>query len=165
MSDLLGGGVMGALLGWLFRLAPEVIKMFDRRGERDHEFRMFEKQCDLEKVRGQNKLDEIGAQRALSIDTGVMSAFQASIDQQAAMAKAAGGWVASLSASVRPVLTYYLLILYGVVKLAVMLVAIQTDQPYLQVFVQIWSKDDMALLSGAINYWLMDRTLSKRGLL
>ena len=164
MFDLLGGGILGSLLGGIFRLAPEVIKYFDKKNERQHELAMFDKQCDLEKVRGQIKLEEIGAQRDMAVDVGVMDAFKAAIDQQTEMAKAAGGWVASLSASVRPVMTYYLLVLYGVAKTAAILLAYFAGQPMLEVLKSAWTVDDMALLSGVVNYWILDRTLAKRGL-
>lgn len=164
MFEILGGGIFGSLLGGIFRLAPEVLKYFDKKNERQHELSMFDKQCELEKVRGQIRLDEIGAQRDMAIDVGVMDAFKAAIDQQTEMAKAAGGWVASLSASVRPVMTYYLLVLYGAAKTASMLLAYHSGQPMLEVLKGVWSVDDMALLSGVVNYWILDRTLAKRGL-
>ncbi len=164
MFEILGGGIVGSLLGGIFRLAPEVLKYFDKKNERQHELAMFDKQCDLEKVRGQIKLEEIGAQRDMAVDVGVMDAFKAAIDQQTEMAKAAGGWVASLSASVRPVMTYYLLLLYGVAKTASIVLAYSAGQPMLEVLKEAWSVDDMALLSGVVNYWILDRTLAKRGL-
>jgi hypothetical protein len=164
MFDLLGGGIIGSLLGGVFRLVPEVIKYFDKKNERQHELAMFDKQCDLEKVRGQIRLEEIGAQRDMAVDVGVMDAFKAAIDQQTEMVKAAGGWVASLSASVRPMMTYYLLLLYGVAKTAAIVLAYLAGQPMLEVLKEAWSVDDMALLSGVVNYWILDRTLAKRGL-
>ncbi len=164
MFDLLGGGIIGSLLGGVFRLVPEVIKYFDKKNERQHELAMFDKQCELEKVRGQIRLEEIGAQRDMAIDVGVMDAFKAAIDQQTEMVKAAGGWVASLSASVRPVMTYYLLLLYGVAKTAAIILAYYAGQPMLEVLKNAWGVDDMALLSGVVNYWILDRTLAKRGL-
>ena len=63
MLDLLGGGIFGSLLGGLFRLAPEVLKWMDKKNERAHELLMFSQQCQLEQLRGQQKLAEIGAQR------------------------------------------------------------------------------------------------------
>ena len=164
MFEILGGGIFGSLLGGIFRLAPEVLKYFDKKNERQHELAMFDKQCDLEKVRGQIRLEEIGAQRDMAVDVGVMDAFKAAIDQQTEMAKAAGGWVASLSASVRPVMTYYLLLLYGVAKTAAIILAYYAGQPMLEVLKNAWGVDDMALLSGVVNYWILDRTLAKRGL-
>lgn len=165
MLDLLGGGVLGSLIGGAFRLAPEVLKWLDRKNEREHELAMFEKQCELEKVRGSIKLQEIGAERDLAVDTGVMAAFKSAIDQQTELAKAAGGFIAALSASVRPVMTYYVLVLYGVVKIATFYVMVQANVQGAELIAKMWTADDMALLCGVVNYWIMDRTLAKRGLL
>ena len=164
MIELLGGGVLGGLIGGVFRLAPEVLKFFDKKNERSHELAMFDRQCDLEKARGQQKLAEIGAERDAAVDVGVMDAFNAAINQQAEMVKAAGGWAASLSASVRPVLTYYLLLMYGAVKLCFIVMAYQNDVPFMDALTKNWTTDDMALLTGVINYWMIDRSLAKRGL-
>ena len=164
MFDLLGGGILGGLIGGLFRLAPEVIKFFDKKNERHHELAMFDKQCELEKVRGQQKLDEIGAQRDMAVDVGVLDAFKSAINQQTEMVKVAGGKVAALSASVRPVMTYYLLALYGVVKTATFFLLVSLDTPAADILAKMWTMDDMALLCGVVNYWIMDRTLAKRGL-
>jgi len=126
---------------------------------------MFDKQCELEKVRGSQKLAEIGAQREAAVDSGVMDAFNAAINQQTEMVKAAGGWVASLSASVRPVMTYYLLLLYGVFKTATIAIGYASGQPVPELLKDAWTVDDMTLLSGVINFWILDRSLAKRKLM
>lgn len=164
MGDLLGGGVLGSLIGGAFRLAPEVLKWLDRRNERAHELAMFDKQCELEKVRTAGKLEEIGAQRDLAVDTGVLAAFKSVVDQQTELAKAAGGKIAALSASVRPVMTYYILALYGVVKTATFYLLVSSGAAESEILSKMWTPDDMALLCGVVNYWIMDRTLAKRGL-
>lgn len=164
IATLLGGGIFGSVLGGVFRLVPEVFKFFDRIDERKHELAMFDRQCDLEKVRGEIKLQEIGAARDAAVDVGVMDAFKLAIEQQTEMAKAAGGKVAALSASVRPVMTYYILALYGIVKTSTMLLAVFSGVPILEVLAKCWTADDMALLCGVVNYWILDRTLMKRGL-
>jgi hypothetical protein len=164
MFELLGGGIFGSLLGGVFRLVPEFLKAFDKKNERSHELSMFDKQCDVEKTRGAQKLSEIGAERDSVLDTGAMAAFQSAIQQQTDMVKAAGGWAASLSASVRPVMTYYLLAVYGVVKVCLVINQMRTGVPFVDVMPKLWSGDDMALLSGVVNYWILDRTLAKRGI-
>ena len=164
MFDLLGGGILGGIFGGVFRLAPEVLKFFDKKNERQHELAMFDKQCDLEKTRGQQKLAEIGAARDAAVDVGVMDAFNAAINQQAEMVKRSGKFVASLSASVRPVMTYYLLAMYGAVKASFILMAYQNNIPFAEALVKNWTADDMALLTGVVNYWMIDRSLAKRGL-
>ena len=164
MFELLGGGVIGSLLGGVFRLVPEILKFADKKHDRSHELAMFDRQCDLEKVRGQMKMDEIGAQRDAALDVGTLAAFRSAIEQQTEMVKVAGGWVASLSAAVRPLMTYYLLALYGAAKAASMLIAYNGGQDVSVVLARAWSVDDMSLMSGVINYWILDRSLAKRGL-
>ena len=164
MFDLLGGGILGGLIGGIFRLVPEALKYFDKKDERKHELAMFDRQCDLEKGRGQMRLDEIGAQRDAAIDSGVMDAFNAAINQQTEMVKAAGGWAASLSASVRPIMTYYLLVMYGCVKIVFIVMAYNSGVSFGESIAKNWGVDDMALLTGVINYWMIDRSLAKRGL-
>jgi hypothetical protein len=164
MLEMLGGGLLGSIFGGLFRMAPEVLKWLDKKNEREHELNMFKFQCDLEAQRGAQKLSEIGAQREAAIDTGVMNAFQSAIEQQTEMVKAAGGWVASLSASVRPVVTYWILGLWSFIHIWLSYNAWVSGMPPLDVFKVMMSADFAALVSGTLNYWFLDRTLSKRGL-
>jgi hypothetical protein len=164
MLEMLGGGLLGSIFGGLFRMAPEVLKWLDKKNEREHELNMFKFQCDLEAQRGQQKLAEIGAQREAAIDTGVMNAFQSAIEQQTEMVKAAGGWVASLSASVRPVVTYWILGLWSFIHVWLSYNAWVSGMPPLDVFKVMMSADFAALVSGTLNYWFLDRTLAKRGL-
>jgi hypothetical protein len=164
MLDILSGGILGSVFGGLFRMAPEVLKFFDKKNERQHELLMFTRQCELETLRGQQKLAEIGAQREAAIDVGVMDAFQSAIEQQATMVKAAGGWAASLSASVRPVVTYWVLFVWSFIHVWFAWNAWITGAPPVEVFKIMMSPDFSALLAGTINFWFLDRTLAKRGL-
>jgi hypothetical protein len=164
MLDILGGGLLGSIFGGLFRLAPEVLKFFDRKNERQHELKMFEQQCQLEAQRGAQKLQEIGAQHAMAVDTGVLDAFGAAIQQQTEMAKAAGGWVASLSASVRPVVTYWILLVWTLVHLWFGWTSYRAGMDPTEVFKQVMSADFAALVGGILNYYFLNRTLEKRGL-
>ncbi len=164
MLDILSGGILGSVFGGLFRMAPEVLKFFDKKNERQHELLMFARQCELETLLGQQKLAEIGAQREAAIDVGVMDAFQSAIEQQATMVKAAGGWAASLSASVRPVVTYWVLFVWSFIHVWFAWNAWITGAPPVEVFKIMMSPDFSALLAGTINFWFLDRTLAKRGL-
>ena len=164
MFDILSGGILGSVFGGLFRMAPEVLKFFDKKNERLHEMAMFSRQCELEQIRGQQKLAEIGAQREAAIDVGVMDAFNAAINQQAEMVKAAGGWAASLSASVRPVVTYWILLIWSLAHFWYAWTGYRTGLDPTEVFKLFMSPDFSALLAGTINYWFLDRTLKQRGI-
>ena len=164
MFEMLSGGLLGSIFGGVFRLAPEVLKWLDKKNEREHELAMFKNQCELEAQRGQQKLAEIGAQREAAVDVGVMDAFNSAIQQQAEMVKAAGGWVASMSASVRPVVTYWVLLIYTFIHIWFSYNAWVAGSPPIEIFKTMMTPDFSALLSGTINYWFLDRTLAKRGL-
>ena len=164
MFEILSGGLFGGLLGGIFRLAPEVLKYFDKKSEREHELAMFSRQCELEQLRGQQRLAEIGANREAAIDVGVMDAFQAAIDQQTEMVKAAGGFAAKLSASVRPVVTYWIMALWSFIHLWFAWQAHRAGASPEVVFKTMMTVDFCALVSGTINYWFLDRTLKQRGL-
>jgi hypothetical protein len=164
MLDILGGGLLGSIFGGLFRLAPEVLKFLDRKNERLHELKMFEQQCQLEQMRGAQKLQEIGAQHGMAVDVGVLDAFKSALDQQTEMVKAAGGWVASLSASVRPVVTYWILGLWSFIHVWFAWNAWLQGMPPVEVFKTAMSPDFAALVAGTINFWFLDRTLKQRGL-
>lgn len=46
--------LLGGLLGGAFRLAPEILKWLDRKGERGHELAMQDKALEFEKLRGRS---------------------------------------------------------------------------------------------------------------
>ena len=164
MIELLGGGVLGSLIGGLFRLAPEVLKFLDKKNERQHELEMFKNQCELERQRGDQKLAEIGAQREAAIDTGVLQALNGIINQQTEMARTAGGWVASLSASVRPIVTYLLVGVYLGLQTAMAVYVFNSGGGIEGVFKFVMTPDFVALVSGILNYHFLNRTLEKRSL-
>ena len=53
--------LLGGLLGGAFRPAPEILKWLDRQGERGHELAMQDKALEFEKLRGAQRMAEIGA--------------------------------------------------------------------------------------------------------
>lgn len=160
--DALSGGILGSLLGGIFRLVPEVLKWMDRKDERKHELNMFTEQSKLEHLRGDIKVQEITAQHGKELDNNVMEAFQSAVESQATMVTAAGrGWAASLSASVRPLITYYVLFVWSMIHLWF---AMNSGNTAIETFKLMMSPDMAALVAGTINYWFLDRTLAKRGL-
>ena len=85
-------------------------------------------------------------------------------NQAQEMAKAAGGWAASLSASVRPVVTYWIMALWSFIHIWFAWNAWLAGASPEVVFKTMMTVDFCALVSGTINFWFLDRTLKQRGL-
>ena len=77
MFDLLSGGLLGSIFGGIFRLAPEVLKFLDKKNERAHELNMFQLQTDLEKMRGEFKMEEKYVDYSIQQMDTIKEAFKA----------------------------------------------------------------------------------------
>ena len=157
MIEFLGSGILGSLIGGIFRIAPEILKFFDKKNERDHELKMFTLQTDLEKVRGEFKLEERYVDHSVSQLEAIKEAFK----EQSATAQASYKWVAALSALVRPMVTYCLFLLYVLVKLSVIIIAVDSGIPWLEVVKNSWTIEDFGLLNMILTFWFVGRSIEK----
>ena len=123
--------LLGGLLGGVFRLAPEVLKWADRKGERAHELALQDKALEFEKLRGAQRMAEIG------------SAAEA------------------LSISVRPVITYWFMALYCAVKVAGFVAAVNGGASWLSALLHTWTEADQALWAGVLNFWFLGRVFDR----
>jgi hypothetical protein len=74
--------LLGGLLGGTFRLAPEVLKLLDRKGERRHELTPRDKALEFEKLRGAQKMAEIGAGAEAAWNTGAVVSLNEALAAQ-----------------------------------------------------------------------------------
>ena len=157
MLDFIGSGVIGSLFGGLFRLAPEVLKFFDKQNDRKHELAMMDKQLDYEKLKAEFKVEE----KYVDFSVHQLDAMQEAFKEQAATATSSYKWVSALSALVRPMVTYVLFGLYVCFKITMMYYAVQTDIPWNAVMQQAWNQDDFAMLNAILMFWFVGRTIQQ----
>jgi len=157
MFDLLSGGLLGSIFGGLFRLAPEVLKFLDKKNERAHELNMFQLQTDLEKMRGEFRVEEKYVDYSIQQTEAIKAAFQ----EQAETAKAAGWFVAAISALVRPGITWCLFFMYATVKAAALVMAFQTGAVWTEVVTQVWDEDDFGIFTMVLTFFFVSRPLEK----
>ena len=158
MFEVLGGGLLGSIFGGLFRLAPEVLKWLDRKDERSHELRMFGLQTDLEKMRGEYKMEE----KYVDFSKANIDAIGQAFKQQAEADKKAYKWVASISALVRPGITWLLFGLYTAVKIVTIMYAVNSGMPALTIMQEVWTADDFSMLMMILTFWFLGRSIEKR---
>jgi hypothetical protein len=157
MVEFLGTGLLGSVLGGLFRLAPELIKQFDRVNEREHELKMFQLQTELEKQRGALQIEE----KYVDHSNLQLQAIQTAFQEQAQTASKSYPWVAALSALVRPVVTYVLFGMYVLVKLVIILYALTNNADWVAVLKSNWTLEDFAMLNMILTFWFVGRSIEK----
>jgi hypothetical protein len=157
--------ILGLVFGGVSRLVQHGLEMADKQRERQHELAMFDKQAAL----ADKRQDHDAALRRMDVDAAQdandTAALVAALKAQSEEATAAGGWVAKLSASVRPVLTlWHGLVLYSVIKIALLCVAMSGGLPWAQALLHIYAPEDRMLCWSMVSFWFADRSIRKRGL-
>lgn len=146
--------LLGSLLGGVFRIVPEVMKLLDAKNEREHELAMLGKEMEFAKIKGEISMREAQATMTVA-EIGAMSE---ALREQGQTARAAGKFVSAISALVRPLVTYWFVVLYSLVKIASMILAYQTNGDWKEVLINSWTKDDMAMLMLILTFWFVGRT-------
>jgi hypothetical protein len=157
MLEFFGSGLLGSIFGGLFRLAPEVLKFLDKGNERKHELEMFRLQTDLEKQRGEFRIEE----RYVDHSVAQLNAIQEAFKEQGQEAAASYKWVAALSALVRPGITYILFGLYVSIKLTAIVYAIRSGAEWDHVLATNWTSDDFGMLNLIITFWFVGRAVER----
>ncbi len=149
MFEALFGGIFGGLL----RLAPEIIKLFDRANERKHELAMLSAEMEFAKVRGEIAMREAEAEMTGKELDAISKAFA----EQSKTAAAAGKVVAAISALVRPTITYAFVGAYFIVKFASYLLAVEQGGNWRDVILSLWTQDDVTILFMITSFWFVGR--------
>lgn len=157
MIELLGTGFTGALLGGLFRLAPELLKFLDRKNERFHELQMFTLQTDLEKLKGEFRMEE----KYVDFGKTSLDAIGDAFKQQGEADSKAWKWVASVSALVRPGIAWILFALYTAVKLVIINYAVLSNIHPLEIIKMVWTAEDFGILLMVLTFYYVGRPIEK----
>lgn len=151
--------LLGSLLGGGFRFLQAWMESREKQRDRDHEYKMMELQGSLAEKADERRFRELGMtldhQAEIQIIQGVGMATQA----QSSEAKEAGGSAAWLSATIRPLTTYLLLLFYLFAKIAQVAMAWQTQG--MQSLVTTYGEADMALLSAVLGFWFVNRSMMR----
>lgn len=145
--------LLGGIGGGLLRLAPELLKFFDRKAEREHEARMM----GLEIQAAEKKLEYGFRTAELTVDMKHLDAIAEANKSQASMARSGGKIVSAISALVRPVVTYWFVALYSIMKIALLVLAWNSTQDWKAVFTETWGEQDWAIFSMILVFWFVGR--------
>lgn len=149
--------LLGGLVGGLFRLAPEIMKFFDRKNERAHELAMMDKIMAEEQLRGNTQL---ASQQEVTYGKGIDALSEA---VKAQGIKTSIAFVDGLSALVRPIVTYWFMAIYMMVKTTAIVLTYHTTGDWSSAINTAWTKDDMAIFAGILNFWFLSRVFDRKG--
>lgn len=153
-------GLISMLGGGLLRQVPELLKFFDKKGERDHELKMLDKQFALDKLHAEQGLQLAQVQAASARDTGETEIWKAALEAQGRPTGIA--WIDGLTSFVRPFLTlYWCVFLYSAVKVAQFVVMTRGGLDTAATILAMWSPADMELVMSMIGFWFADRSIAK----
>jgi hypothetical protein len=145
--------LIGALIGGVFRLAPEVLKILDRKFEREHELKKLDVEVSIAKMQAEFALQQ-GYQR---LQEHELDAIGEAFKQQAESDSKAWKWVASLSALVRPAVTYWFVFFYSAVKIAGLYLAFLQDGVWTNVLITGWTDFDEGMLAMILSFYFVGR--------
>lgn len=144
-------------LGGLLRLAPEIMKGFDRKHERAHELAMMQVEIQIVEKRLEHEMRKVDAAMTMA----EMDAISQAVKEQGQTARAAGKFVAAMSALVRPLVTYWFVLVYSAVKIVSMTMAIQNGGYWQDVLIESWTSEDMSMLMLILGFWFVNRSLDR----
>lgn len=154
--------LVGAILGGLFRLAPEVMKYMDAGNERKHELARIDKQIELQKLTGNQKMEEARLAADSAFDTSAVVALSEAIKSQ--MQLTGIRKIDMLTFSVRPVVTYLMVGLYILSKVGLFVTAAMTTgtvDGFWKAVVDLYGVEDRAILAFILNFWFLGRVFER----
>lgn len=149
--------LLGGLFGGALRLAPELLKLWDRKDERKHELALLSRELEFAQTRAEVELRQVDG----SIATAQLDTLADAFREQSQTAQAAGKFVAGASALVRPLVTYIFILLYALVKVAAYVLALAQGGDWQAVLVSMWGVDDMAVLNMILSFWFVGRVYER----
>lgn len=153
--------LIGSLLGLFGRIVPELITMWNKKKDNEHELVMFDKQIEADKLKNEQTIALTNAQGQVSMDVAGIQALTESIKTQGQMTGVK--WVDALNSLVRPVLTFWwVIILQTGIMWAQFSTLTLSGVTATAALIQIWGPEEKALVAGIINFWFLDRVIRKQ---
>ncbi|MDA1100827.1 MAG: hypothetical protein O2967_17785 [Proteobacteria bacterium] len=141
--------LLGSLLGFGTSFLPKVMDYFQDRQDKAHELLVMDKQMVLQERGHEMRLEEI------NIDADIRETESLHRHDR----KAGIAWVDALRGSVRPVVTYVMVLEFVFIKSAAMYLIFGADGVSLDTLDQVWDEETRALFAAILSFWFGHRAL------
>ena len=147
--------LLGSLLGFGSSLIGPVLDAWNRSADQKHELAMLHAQAEVQSKIQDQRLEA-------SIVEADMAEIVAAHKEQAAIVRKAPQWLAALSGSVRPVVTYLIIVEWLAINWAIAWLILDEEGITVYNLRAILDTDFMGLVSCVIAFWFGNRTFGKR---
>lgn len=163
--------ILSFVFGGLFRLAPKLMEMHERKLDREHERAMLTLQFDLDKKRADLAMQAEEKRAETQQQIAELQAMITALQAQGQQFKSTGnklvdtlmGLAEALSKSVRPVLTYwYCVAAYGAYKVGTFYIILSAGSSWANAITLLWTPNDHAVMFSIIGFWFVDRAIRRR---
>ncbi len=147
--------LLGSLLGFGSSLIGLVFEAWNKSSDQKHELAMLHAQAEVQSKIQDQKLE------ATMVEAD-MAEIVAAHKEQAATVRKGPQWLAALSGSVRPVVTYLIILEWLAINWVIAWIIIDEEGITVYNLRAILDTDFMGLVSCVIAFWFGDRTFGKR---
>jgi len=147
--------LLGSLLGFGTSFLPNVLGFFEKKAQFKQDLLMLEAKAKYAEQMSKYKVQELDAKADIAEAKSIYAhAEQLSKGNQSK-------FIASLQASVRPVITYLLFSVFAFVKVTEVIISVQNGDNPLKGVVNAWDIETQGLFSCIIAFWFGNRMMNK----
>ena len=146
--------LLSGITGLAGSVVPSLVKLWTQKSDQAHELKMIEAQAAAQAAVGAARLEET----AMTVEADQMKAIYR---HDAQMAKKASPWTSTLSASVRPVVTYIVVFTWVGLEVVAAFAIYNSGAGVVDAINAAFSEELQSLLALIITYWFGNRSLEK----
>lgn len=157
--------IFSSILGFMTSGLPSLLGFFQQRGDQKHELNMAKMQNEQALAMAEKgyiasqrveeiKLDEVNAQTYAQERTALY-------EYASKETEGASQWVINLRASVRPIITYFMVGILLFIDITSLVWAIQSSGFNKESLESVFSTDQMAIVASIIGFWFGSRHWGK----
>ena len=147
--------MLSLLLGFASSFAPNILDYFKQKQDDKQELAMMKETRETQVALGNQKMQMVQV-------TANANEIEAAHEEQSATIARGSRWLANLSGSIRPVVTYAFVIEFLIITWSIAYLTIAQDGFTIATLNNVLDDDFMELLKAMLAFWFGNRTFGKR---
>lgn len=150
--------ILSFIFGGIFRIFPEIMKLWDKANERKHELALLDKNIEYDRLRGEMALKQIAAEADVILGKAEMEAI---IEATKAQGKTTGvRWVDAINALMRPLITFWWVIVLYTAALVVQFYGLLSyGESTVMALLTVFGAQEKSIALSIIGFWFVDRAI------